>query len=99
MNYSPRKSSCADLQSRLKVRRVLGVGYTSGSKISQLLGQSDHFIYKLPPTLTTWLLLTTIAFACLTLLVNFIIELFDRLISLSYQGFILSILFTSISCR
>jgi hypothetical protein len=68
-----RKSSCGDLQSRLKVRKVLGVGDASGSlsssKISQILGQSDHFIVKLPPTLATWLLSITILFSCFTVMV------------------------------
>ena len=68
-----RKSSCSDLQSRLKVRKVLGVGDTSGSicssKISQILGQSDNLIFQLPQQLATWLLLTTILFSCLTMMV------------------------------
>ncbi|CAF0854129.1 unnamed protein product [Rotaria sordida] len=63
-----RKSSCGDLQSRLKVRKVLGVGDTAGSKISQILGHSDHLIFQLPPKLATWLLLTTTLFCCFTVM-------------------------------
>ncbi|CAF3255950.1 unnamed protein product, partial [Rotaria sp. Silwood2] len=63
-----RKSSCGDLQSRLKVRKVLGVGDTAGSKISQILGHSDHLIFQLPPKLATWLLLTTTIFSCFTMM-------------------------------
>ena len=72
-NKTNRKSSCGDLQSRLKVRKVLGVGDTTGttssSKISQILGHSDHLIFQLPPKLATWLLLSTTLFSCLTLMV------------------------------
>jgi len=67
-----RKSSCGDLQSRLKVRKVLGVGDTSGSictsKIGQILGHSDHLIFQLPPKLATWLLFSTTLFTCFTLM-------------------------------
>ncbi|UJR27306.1 hypothetical protein I4U23_008600 [Adineta vaga] len=72
MQISSRKSSCGDLQSRLKVRKVLGVGDTTGatcsSKISQILGQSDNLIFKLPPKLATWLLLVTTFFSCFTVM-------------------------------
>ena len=73
-SLSSRKSSCGDLQSRLKVRKVLGVGDASGStassKISQILGQSDHLIFQLPPNLATWLIVTTALFSCFTLTVG-----------------------------
>jgi len=74
MNSQFRKSSCSDLQSRLKVRKVLGVGgETSGStcssKISQILGQSDHYVFQLPPKLATWLIIITIYFSSFTLMV------------------------------
>ncbi|CAF1669206.1 unnamed protein product [Rotaria magnacalcarata] len=62
------KSSYGDLQSRLKVRKLLGVGDIAGSKISQLLGHSDHLIFQLPPKLATWLLLTTTIFSCFTVM-------------------------------
>ncbi|CAF1334164.1 unnamed protein product [Adineta steineri] len=66
------KSSCGDLQSRLKVRKVLGVGDTTGltcsSKISQILGQSDNVIFQLPPKLAAWLLLVTTLFSCFTVM-------------------------------
>ncbi|UJR21913.1 hypothetical protein I4U23_024983 [Adineta vaga] len=68
MQISTRKNSCGDLQSRLKVRKVLGVGDTAGSKISQILGHSDHIIFQLPPKLAAWLLLTTALFSCFTLM-------------------------------
>jgi hypothetical protein len=67
-----RKNSCGDLQSRLKARKVLGVGDTAGSKISQILGHSDHLIFQLPPKLATWLLLTTTLFSCFSVMVNII---------------------------
>jgi hypothetical protein len=71
-----RKSSCGDLQSRLKVRKMLGVGDTTGSvgsagsKISQILGHSDNLIFQLPPTLAAWLLLTAALFGCFTVMVS-----------------------------
>ena len=71
-----RKSSCGDLQSRLKVRKMLGVGDTTGSvgsagsKISQILGHSDNLIFQLPPTLAAWLLLTAGLFGCFTVMVS-----------------------------
>ncbi|CAF3714212.1 unnamed protein product [Rotaria sp. Silwood1] len=68
MQVTSRKSSCGDLQSRLKVRKVLGVGDTAGSKISQILGHSDHLIFQLPPKLTSWLLLTTTLYSCFTVM-------------------------------
>lgn len=66
-----RKSSCSDLQSRLKVRKMLGVGDTAGSKISQILGHSDHLIFQLPPKLTIWLLLSAVLFSCFTVMVKY----------------------------
>ena len=69
-----RKSSCGDLQSRLKVRKVLGVGDTAGSicssKISQILGQSDHLLFQLPSQLAAWLVLSTMSFSCLSAMVT-----------------------------
>jgi hypothetical protein len=96
-----RKSSCGDLQSRLKVRKVLGVGDTSGStcssKIGQILGQSENFIFKLPPILATWLLLVTALFSCFTVMVRRQKNWqFSRLKEyFSYLGSSLAILFAS----
>lgn len=69
-----RKGSCGDLQSRLKVRKVLGVGdatgSTCGSKISQILGESDNLIFNLSPRLATWLFFKTALFSFLTVMVS-----------------------------
>ncbi|CAF1002438.1 unnamed protein product [Adineta steineri] len=62
------KNSCTDLQSRLKIRKILGVGDTAGSKVSQILGHSDHLVFQLPPKLAAWLLLTTTLFSCFTVM-------------------------------
>jgi hypothetical protein len=51
---------------------MLGVGDTAGSKISQILGHSDHLIFQLPPKLTAWLFITTTLFSCFTVMVNII---------------------------
>ncbi|CAF1917216.1 unnamed protein product [Rotaria magnacalcarata] len=72
MQLYSRKSSCGDLQSRLKVRKVLGVGdatgSTSGSKISQILGQSDNLIFNLSPKLATWLFFVATFFSCFSVM-------------------------------
>ncbi|CAF3593919.1 unnamed protein product [Rotaria socialis] len=72
MQLYSRKSSCGDLQSRLKVRKVLGVGdatgSTSGSKISQILGQSDSLIFNLSPELATWLFFVAALFSCFSVM-------------------------------
>ncbi|CAF4569663.1 unnamed protein product [Rotaria sp. Silwood1] len=66
------KSSCGDLQSRLKVRKVLGVGDAAGSicssKIGQILGQSDNLVFKLSPNLASWLFLIATLFSCFTVM-------------------------------
>jgi hypothetical protein len=92
-----RKSSCSDLQSRLKVRKLLGVGDTAGSKISQILGHSDHLIFQLPPNLTIWLLLTTTLFSCFTVMVKIIIDIL--LYSSRSIGSTLAIMFTTFIAR
>eukprot|EP00058_Branchiostoma_floridae_P012409 XP_002597897.1 hypothetical protein BRAFLDRAFT_97884 [Branchiostoma floridae] len=71
-----RKESCGDLQSRLKTRKMLGVGEDDDgeihrSKISQILGRSEHLKTRLPPGLRTWQVLSaaTITALALTMLV------------------------------
>lgn len=53
-----RKHSCGDLVSRLKSRKLLGVGESSGeihrSKISQLLGHSEHLFTRYPNGFWHW---------------------------------------------
>jgi len=68
MQICCRKTSSGDLQSRLKVRKVLGVGESAGSKISQILGRSEDLTFRLPPTLALWLFLTTTLFISLTIM-------------------------------
>ena len=83
------------MQSRLKVRKMLGVGDTAGSKISQLLGHSDHLSFQLPPKLTIWLLFTTILFTCFTMMVNS--NVFPIRLSIPLIGITLAIMFTIIT--
>ncbi|XP_055953160.1 tumor protein p53-inducible protein 11-like isoform X2 [Argiope bruennichi] len=58
--YVPyRKHSSGDLQSRLKTRKILGVGETDNgdvhrSKISQVLGHNEHLFVKLPRCYWVW---------------------------------------------
>lgn len=53
------KHSCGDLHSRLKTRKLLGVGETDDgdvhrSKLSQILGHSDQLYIQLPGGLRAW---------------------------------------------
>lgn len=53
------KHSSGDLHSRLKTRKLLGVGETDDgdvhrSKLSQILGHSDQLYIRLPPGLRIW---------------------------------------------
>ncbi|CAL1548084.1 unnamed protein product, partial [Lymnaea stagnalis] len=54
-----RKHSSGDLHSRLKTRKLLGVGETDDgdihrSKLSQILGHSDQLYIRLPYGLRIW---------------------------------------------
>jgi len=68
-----RKNSNSDLQSRLKTRKVLGVGEVDDgecrdvyrSKISQILGHSDHLYMRMSSSLFYWHI-CNVAFFCLT---------------------------------
>ncbi|XP_043230275.1 tumor protein p53-inducible protein 11-like isoform X2 [Amphibalanus amphitrite] len=58
------KHSSGDLHSRLKTRKVLGVGATDNgdvhrSKISQVLGHNEHLYVRFPRGLLGWYLLVT----------------------------------------
>ncbi|CAG5123131.1 unnamed protein product [Candidula unifasciata] len=62
-----RKHSSGDLHSRLKTRKLLGVGETDDgdihrSKLSQILGHSDQLYIRLPYGLRLWQLLVAIMF-------------------------------------
>ncbi|KAG8181430.1 hypothetical protein JTE90_018896 [Oedothorax gibbosus] len=58
--YVPyRKHSSGDLQSRLKTRKILGVGETDNgdvhrSKISQVLGHNEHLFVRFPRCYWVW---------------------------------------------
>ncbi|GFO01051.1 tumor protein p53-inducible protein 11 [Plakobranchus ocellatus] len=63
-----RKHSSGDLHSRLKTRKLLGVGETDDgdihrSKLSQILGHSDQLYIRLPYGLRVWQLLLAIMFS------------------------------------
>ncbi|BFZ15752.1 hypothetical protein BsWGS_18790 [Bradybaena similaris] len=62
-----RKHSSGDLHSRLKTRKLLGVGETDDgdihrSKLSQILGHSDQLYIRLPYGLRLWQLLVAVMF-------------------------------------
>ncbi|KAH9499977.1 hypothetical protein Btru_076087, partial [Bulinus truncatus] len=62
-----RKHSSGDLHSRLKTRKLLGVGETDDgdihrSKLSQILGHSDQLYIRLPYGLRLWQLLIAVMF-------------------------------------
>ncbi|XP_047738217.1 tumor protein p53-inducible protein 11-like [Hyalella azteca] len=77
-NYSTAwKHSSGDLQSRLKTRKILGVGETDNgdihrSKISQVLGHNEHLYARLPRGLPTThvLLASLVTVECALLLVS-----------------------------
>ncbi|KAK6190946.1 hypothetical protein SNE40_002705 [Patella caerulea] len=61
------KHSSGDLHSRLKTRKLLGVGETDDgdvhrSKLSQILGHSDQLYVRLPPGLRAWQLILAVIF-------------------------------------
>ncbi|XP_076313235.1 tumor protein p53-inducible protein 11-like isoform X2 [Tachypleus tridentatus] len=62
-----RKHSSGDLHSRLKTRKILGVGETDNgdihrSKISQVLGHNEHLFVKFPRGFQVWHLSVAIIF-------------------------------------
>ncbi|XP_022108651.1 tumor protein p53-inducible protein 11-like isoform X2 [Acanthaster planci] len=80
-----RKQSSGDLQSRLKTRKLLGVGECEDgsvpvSKISQILGSDDHYLMTLPNGLRLWQVATAIVFSAVALLAMiFPVPLFDAI--------------------
>ncbi|XP_033126269.1 tumor protein p53-inducible protein 11-like isoform X2 [Anneissia japonica] len=72
--YTPtRKQSSGDLQSRLKTRKLLGVGESEDgsvpmSKISQILGNDDHFLLAFPAGLRLWQVTTSFVFTAVALM-------------------------------
>lgn len=66
------KHSSGDLHSRLKTRKLLGVGETDDgdvhrSKLSQILGHSDQLYIRLPSGLRIWQILLAILFSVMSL--------------------------------
>ncbi|XP_071487578.1 tumor protein p53-inducible protein 11-like isoform X1 [Diadema antillarum] len=80
-----RKQSSGDLQSRLKTRKLLGVGECEDgsvplSKISQILGSDDHYLINFPAGLRLWQVTTAIVFTSVSLLcIFFPVSLFNLL--------------------
>ncbi|XP_046558585.1 tumor protein p53-inducible protein 11-like isoform X4 [Haliotis rubra] len=67
-----RKHSSGDLHSRLKTRKLLGVGETDDgdvhrSKLSQILGHSDQLYIRLPQGLRVWQCLLAAMFTIIAL--------------------------------
>ncbi|CAB3400648.1 unnamed protein product [Caenorhabditis bovis] len=78
-NVVSRKQSASDLQSRLKTRKLLGVGELAGdngevykSKISQLLGINESLYVRLPRGMLYWNSFNTLYFLMLGALFVFI---------------------------
>ncbi|XP_069134030.1 tumor protein p53-inducible protein 11-like isoform X1 [Argopecten irradians] len=78
-----KKHSSGDLHSRLKTRKLLGVGETDDgdvhrSKLSQILGHSDQLYVRLPPGLRIWhIFLATVFSAIAVWAFMFPAHLFD----------------------
>ncbi|KAK3102840.1 hypothetical protein FSP39_014337 [Pinctada imbricata] len=67
-----RKHSSGDLHSRLKTRKLLGVGETDDgdvhrSKLSQILGHNDQLYVRLPPGLRIWQIVLAVIFSIMAL--------------------------------
>ncbi|XP_078334995.1 tumor protein p53-inducible protein 11-like isoform X3 [Crassostrea virginica] len=67
-----KKHSSGDLHSRLKTRKLLGVGETDDgdvhrSKLSQILGHSDQLYIRLPPGLRIWQIVMAIIMSTMAL--------------------------------
>ncbi|XP_041472139.1 tumor protein p53-inducible protein 11-like isoform X1 [Lytechinus variegatus] len=81
------KQSSGDLQSRLKTRKLLGVGECEDgsvplSKISQILGSDDHYIINMPAGLRLWQVTTAVVFTSVSLLsIFFPVTIFNMLFS------------------
>ncbi|XP_064635851.1 tumor protein p53-inducible protein 11-like isoform X3 [Lineus longissimus] len=72
MHKLERKHSSGDLHSRLKTRKLLGVGETDDgdvhrSKLSQILGHSENLYVKLPRGLRIWQVLVATMFSVVSL--------------------------------
>ncbi|XP_060580953.1 uncharacterized protein LOC132737636 isoform X1 [Ruditapes philippinarum] len=70
-----KKHSSGDLHSRLKTRKLLGVGETDDgdvhrSKLSQILGHSDQLYIRLPSGLRFWQIILAVVFSILSLWVS-----------------------------
>lgn len=70
LSQTERKHSSGDLHSRLKTRKILGVGETDNgdihrSKISQLLGHNEHLYVKFPRGYWLWHLAMALSFTLL----------------------------------
>ncbi|XP_071831035.1 tumor protein p53-inducible protein 11-like isoform X3 [Apostichopus japonicus] len=80
-----RKQSSGDLQSRLKTRKLLGVGECEDgsvplSKISQILGTDDNYLQIFPVGLRLWQVTTSVVFSAVAILAIFFpLSLFDVL--------------------
>ncbi|XP_072047884.1 tumor protein p53-inducible protein 11-like isoform X2 [Amphiura filiformis] len=83
------KQSSGDLQSRLKTRKLLGVGENEDgsvplSKISQILGHDDHYLINLPAGLRLWQVTTAVAFTAIaSLAMCFPVGLFETVFASS----------------
>ncbi|CAH1785480.1 unnamed protein product, partial [Owenia fusiformis] len=91
------KHSSGDLHSRLKTRKLLGVGETDDgdvhrSKLSQILGHSEQLYVKLPKGLRIWQLVTGLMFAFVALwALIFPCSLFDLSLESATTGITLPI--------
>lgn len=71
-----RKQGSLELNSRLKTRKVLGVGETNDgdvhrSKLSQILGHSEQLYVKVPRGLKAWQLLSALLYVCIAISESF----------------------------
>ncbi|XP_046861454.1 tumor protein p53-inducible protein 11-like [Xenia sp. Carnegie-2017] len=72
-----RKRSFDDAQSRLKSRKLLGLGGKEASKVLQVLGNCEHLDTKLPRGLSLWLFSSSLMFLAMAILCLFLVRPFS----------------------
>ncbi|CAB4009530.1 Hypothetical predicted protein [Paramuricea clavata] len=80
------KRSFDDAQSRLKSRKILGLGGKESSKVLQVLGNCEHIDTKLPPGLSVWLMLASLMFLAMALSCLLLFKPFSYLLGVDHSS-------------
>ncbi|XP_028395836.1 tumor protein p53-inducible protein 11-like isoform X1 [Dendronephthya gigantea] len=84
-NRGVRKRSFDDAQSRLKSRKILGLGGKESSKVLQVLGNCEHLETKLPIGLSLWLTFSSLMFLAMALLCILLFKPFSYLLGVDHS--------------